>query len=65
LDQALQALPAGYRPDPKDPDAAQVSIRSDSAGATDGFAAAWRAAGVGFLPGRSDRRFDTPAAEVY
>ncbi len=34
LDQALQALPAGYRPDPKDPDAAQVLIRSDSAGAT-------------------------------
>ena len=51
LDQALQALPAGYRPDPKDPDAAQVSIRSDSAGATDGFAAAWRAAGVGFSLG--------------
>lgn len=39
LDQALQALPAGYRPDPKDPDAAQVLIRSDSAGATYGFAA--------------------------
>ena len=39
LDQALQALPADYRPDPKDPDTAQVLIRSDSAGATYGFAA--------------------------
>jgi hypothetical protein len=39
LDQALHALPAGYRPDPKDPDAAQVLIRSDSAGATYEFAA--------------------------
>lgn len=51
LDQALHALPAGYRPDPKDPDAAQVLIRSDSAGATYGFAAACRAAGVGFSLG--------------
>jgi hypothetical protein len=40
LDQALQALPASYRPDPKDPDAAQVLIRPDSAGATYGFGAA-------------------------
>jgi hypothetical protein len=39
LDQALQAPPAGYRPDPKDPDGVQVLIRSDSAGATYGFAA--------------------------
>jgi hypothetical protein len=31
--------PPGYRPDPKDLDAAQVLVRSDSAGATDGFAA--------------------------
>ena len=51
LGQALLALPAGYRPDPKDPDAAQVLIRSDSAGATYGFAAACRAAGVGFSLG--------------
>ena len=36
---------------PKDPDAAQVLIRSDSAGATYGFAAACRAAGVGFSLG--------------
>jgi hypothetical protein len=40
LDQARHALPAGYRLDPKDPDAAQVLIRSDSAGAAYGFAAA-------------------------
>ncbi len=47
LGQALASLPAAYRPDPDNPDAPQVLIRSDSAGATYGFAAACRAAQVG------------------
>jgi hypothetical protein len=48
LNQALQSLPRAYRPDPDNPDAPQVLIRSDSAGATYGFAAACRTAHVGF-----------------
>lgn len=48
LAEALAALPAGYRPRPGDPDGPRVLMRSDSAGATHGFAAACRAAGVGF-----------------
>jgi hypothetical protein len=44
----LAALPAPYRPRPGDPDSPKVLIRSDSAGATYGFAAACREAGVGF-----------------
>ncbi|MFZ1174972.1 MAG: IS1380 family transposase [Mycobacterium sp.] len=51
LDQALASLPPSYRPDPDNPDAPQVLIRSDSAGATYGFAAACRKSGVGFSLG--------------
>jgi hypothetical protein len=48
LNWALESLPQAYRPGPGDPDAPQVLIRSDSAGATYGFAAACRTAHVGF-----------------
>jgi hypothetical protein len=51
LGQALRSLPAGYRPGPDNPQAPQILIRSDSAGATYGFAAACRTAGVGFFLG--------------
>lgn len=51
LGQALQSLPPSHRPGPDNPDAPQVLIRSDSAGATYGFAAACRAASVGFSLG--------------
>lgn len=48
LGEALLSLPETYRPRPGDPDSPRVLIRSDSAGATHGFAAACRDAGVGF-----------------
>ena len=48
---ALESLPAGYRPNPDDPGAAQVLVRSNSAGATHAFAQACRADGVGFSLG--------------
>jgi len=48
LGWALDSLPAPYRPDPHHPGAQQILVRSDSAGATHTFAAACRAAGVGF-----------------
>lgn len=48
LAQALAALPARWRPDPLDPDAPQVLVRCDTAGATHRFADACRTAGVGF-----------------
>jgi hypothetical protein len=51
LGHALQALPGAFRPGPDNPDAPKVLIRSDSAGATYGFAAASRAAHVGFSLG--------------
>ena len=51
LGQALESLPAHYRPGPDNPRAPQILIRSDSAGATHGFAAACRRAGVGFSLG--------------
>jgi hypothetical protein len=51
LGQALASLPAQYRPGPDNPDAPKVLIRSDSAGATYGFAAACRTSGVGFSLG--------------
>ncbi|KZS66199.1 IS1380 family transposase [Mycobacterium ostraviense] len=51
LDQALASLPASHRPDPDNPEAPQILIRSDSAGATYGFAAACRKEGVGFSLG--------------
>ena len=44
-------MPASYRPGTDNPDAPQILIRSDSAGATYGFAAACRGAGVGFSLG--------------
>gem|GEM_PF-2751864 len=40
LGEALLSLPETYRPRPGDPDSPRVLIRSDSAGATHGFAAA-------------------------
>lgn len=54
LGEALAALPAPYRPRPADPGdlvdpgGPQVLIRSDSAGATHGFAQHCRSVGVGF-----------------
>lgn len=51
LEQALASLPAHHRPDPDNPDAPKVLIRSDSAGDTYGFAAACRTSGVGFSLG--------------
>ena len=48
LEQALESLPVAYRPNPDDPGAQQILVRSDSAGATHTFAAACRQAGVGF-----------------
>jgi hypothetical protein len=51
LKQALASLPAAYRPGPDNPDAPKVLIRSDSAGATYGFAAACRDTHVGFSLG--------------
>jgi hypothetical protein len=51
LTMALAALPAHARPDPDAPDAPQVMIRTDAAGATHAFAAAVREAGCGFSMG--------------
>ena len=51
LGWALASLPPQYRPGPGNRDAPQVLIRSDSAGATYGFAAACRKSGVGFSLG--------------
>ena len=51
LNQALASLPPSYRPGPDNPDAPQILIRSDSAGATYGFAAACRGERVGFSLG--------------
>ena len=51
LGQALDSLPPHYRPGPDNPRAPQILIRSDSAGATHGFAAACRHARVGFSLG--------------
>jgi hypothetical protein len=48
LEQALESLPLGWRPDPDDSEAPKVLVRCDSAGATHAFAEACRAAGVGF-----------------
>jgi hypothetical protein len=38
LGWALESLPPAYRPDPDDPGAQQILVRSDSAGATHAFA---------------------------
>jgi len=51
LNQALASLPARYRPGTDNPNAPQILIRSDSAGATHGFAAACRVERVGFSLG--------------
>jgi hypothetical protein len=48
LDMALAALPERARPRPGHPDSPKLLARSDSAGATHGFAAACRDRGVGF-----------------
>jgi hypothetical protein len=64
LDQALRALPAAYRPGPNNPTAQQMLIRSDSAGATYGFAAACRDAHVGFSLGAVINAACRDAAEV-
>ncbi|KZS72439.1 transposase [Mycobacterium kansasii] len=64
LGQALQALPAAFRPGPDNPQAPQVLIRSDSAGATYGFAAACRKSGVGFSLGCAIDAAVRDAAEI-
>ena len=51
LAQALSSLPPQYRRDADNPHGPQILIRSDSAGATYGFAAACRTSGVGFSLG--------------
>ena len=48
LQQALDSLPADWRPGPQNPAAPAVVVRSDSAGATHKFAQACRDHGVGF-----------------
>jgi hypothetical protein len=48
LTEALASIPEGFRPRPGDPDSPAVLIRSDSAGATYGFAEFCRQQGVGF-----------------
>ncbi|KAA8969107.1 IS1380 family transposase, partial [Mycobacterium sp.] len=64
LEQALASLPVAFRPGPDNPDAPKVLIRSDSAGATYGFAAACRAAGVGFSLGATITAPVRDAAEM-
>ena len=64
LGWALQSLPAGYRPDPKDAGAQKVLVRCDSAGATHAFAQACRAAGVGFSFGYAVDTRVREAAEI-
>ena len=61
LRQALESLPPQYRPGPDNPDAPQILIRSDSAGATHAFAAACRTARVGFSLGAA---IDAPIREA-
>jgi hypothetical protein len=51
LDLALRALPAAARPRPADPTGPRLLARSDSAGATHGFAAALRERAVAFSLG--------------
>ena len=48
LDQALASLPQDWRPDPQNPAAPAVVVRSDTAGATHKFAQACRDRDVGF-----------------
>ena len=58
------ALPPSYRPDPDNPDGPQISIRSDSAGATHAFVAACRKSGVGFSLGTAIDTRISAATEV-
>lgn len=51
LQLALGAFPAAARPRPGDPDGPRVVVRTDSAGASRGFLAFCRDAGVGFSVG--------------
>jgi hypothetical protein len=53
LGWALESLPGPYRPNPDDPGAQQVLVRTDSAGATHRFAAACRKTGAGFSFGHA------------
>jgi Transposase DDE domain group 1 len=64
LGQALASLPAAYRPGPDNPHGPQILVRSDSAGATYGFAAACRGAHVGFSLGCAINADIRDAAEV-
>ncbi len=64
LGWALQSLPPSHRPGPDNPDGPQVLMRSDSAGATYGFAAACRTAHVGFSLGAVITAAVREAAEV-
>ena len=48
LEQALESLPAAYRPDPDDPGAQQILVRSDSAGCDPHVRRRVPQAGVGF-----------------
>ena len=61
LAQALSSLPPRYRPGADNPDAPQILIRSDSAGATYGLSAVCRTAGVGFSLGAA---IDAPIREA-
>ncbi len=64
LGQALESLPPQYRPGPNNGDAPQILIRSDSAGATYGFAVACRDVHVGFSLGAVIDAAVRDAAEV-
>jgi hypothetical protein len=65
LGMALAALPDCARPRPDEPASPQVLIRTDSAGATHGFAAACREAGCGFSLGFTlDQRSQAAIAEL-
>src|SRR5215207_49158 len=65
LDMALAALPAHARPDPEDPHAVRVLVRTDAAGATHAFAAHCRERGVGFSFGFAvDQRIQAIVADI-
>ena len=60
LEQALESLPAAYRPDPDDPGGQQILVRSDSAGATHAFADACRTAEQSDAQPHDDKRIIGP-----
>ncbi len=64
LGWALASLPSQYRPGPGNRAAQQMLVRSDSAGATYGFADACRKSGVGFSLGTVVDTRVQEAAEV-